>query len=128
MSLTRLKTATAVLAVALLVTTQAAGRAAPAPPDQKQEVKVKWEYKAIPHAEVEKLAPRGSQDKLTDGLNALGEAGWELVTVVHGPGMGGGKVMQGPGIAPPPMQPGLPGGPVMGFALSNGTYVFKRAK
>jgi hypothetical protein len=127
MTLTRLNTATAVLA-ALLVVTQTAAQAAPTPNDKKQEARPRWEYRAIPATEVEKLAPKGSQDKLTDGLNALGEQGWELVAVappLPEPGAAGGLAM--PGLGRPPM-PGGPGGPAMVLNVKPSTYVFKRAR
>jgi hypothetical protein len=123
MSLARLNTA--VLA-ALLAATQAAGQA---PTDRKQEARPRWEYKAITAADVEKLAPKGSQDRLTDGLNALGEQGWELVAVapaVPEPGAAGGIGM--PGIGRPPMQPGGPGGPGLMLNVKPSTYVFKRLR
>jgi RNA polymerase sigma factor (sigma-70 family) len=44
----------------------------------------RWEYKAITRAEVMKLAPRDSKNKLTDGLNDLGNDGWELVGIEPG--------------------------------------------
>jgi hypothetical protein len=47
----------------------------------KREIKIKWEYKAITANGIEKLAPKGSNDRLTDGLNTLGDQGWELVAV-----------------------------------------------
>ena len=40
----------------------------PVPPALKCEAKVKWEYKAGLADKIEKLAPEGSKDKLTDGL------------------------------------------------------------
>jgi hypothetical protein len=99
--------------------------AVPVRGDQKREVKVKWEYKALTAPNVEKLAPKGSGDRLTDGLNQLGEQGWELVAVVPPqlPGLGGMK-MGGGG---PGMPPGPPGG---GFLIppAPSTYVFKRPK
>jgi RNA polymerase sigma factor (sigma-70 family) len=83
--------------------------AAPVAPRQKQEgakqaAKVKWEYKAISPHGIEQLAPKGSKDKLTDGLNALGDQGWELVAISPGKSPGGG----------------------LGGTIS--TYVFKRPK
>jgi hypothetical protein len=112
-----------------VIATTAAGQS-DTPSEKKPEVKVKWEYKALPVAEIEKLAPKGSQDKITDGLNALGEQGWELVAVAPGHlglvGVGGG--IQGPGRQP--MPPGGAGGPGMpgGAMTMPGTYVFKRPK
>jgi hypothetical protein len=44
-------------------------------------VPTKWEYKAISHTEVARLAPKASKNPLTDGLNVLGADGWELVGV-----------------------------------------------
>jgi hypothetical protein len=104
------------------VVTPARGQTAtPAPSDKKQQVNVKWEYKALTDADIEKLAPEGSKDKLTDGLNKLGDSGWELVTVVLG-GQGGALKINvgGPG--------GLPGGPGGGMIAPHLTYVFKRPK
>jgi type II secretory pathway component GspD/PulD (secretin) len=40
-----------------------------------------WEYKAMAHSQVEALAAKEAQDRLSDGLNKLGADGWELVTV-----------------------------------------------
>jgi hypothetical protein len=70
----------------------------PASGDEKREAKVKWEYKAIRVRDIETLAPRDSGDKLTEGLNALGEQGWELVAVQPGAtvaGFGGPGTMTG---------------------------------
>jgi hypothetical protein len=41
----------------------------------------KWEYKILPRADVEKLAPKGAKNPLLEGLNALGDEGWELVAL-----------------------------------------------
>jgi hypothetical protein len=98
--------------------------AAPVPTDKKQELKVKWEYTALKAPDVEKLAPKGSKDSLTDGLNALGEQGWELVAVVPAtPEPGGILIKGGPG-GPP--GPGMPGGGAP--PLKPTTYLFKRPK
>jgi hypothetical protein len=115
MFMCKLKLATAVLLVVVLagigagvLSTSAAEKAAPpVAADQKRGARVKWEYKAIsPHA-VENLAPKGSKDKLTEGLNILGDQGWELVAVQPGAVMSGfnGKIGSMPS-----------------------TYLFKRAK
>jgi hypothetical protein len=137
MSFAKLNAAVAVLLAGVLLVSGPGGIATTAvgqgdtPSEKKLDAKVKWEYKALTVADIEKLAPKGSQDKLTDGLNALGEHGWELVAVAPGHfgvvGVGGG--IQGPGRQP--MPPGGPGGPGMppGGAMTNpGTYLFKRPK
>jgi len=85
--------------------------------DSKPQVKVKWEYKTLTEADIEKLAPAGSQDKLTDGLNKLGDQGWELVTII--PGARGGAIR---------VNIGGPGGPGAGMMTPQLTYVFKRPK
>jgi hypothetical protein len=138
MLLAKLNTTTAVLLAGLslllgpaVVATRAAGQTAtPGPGDKKQEIKVKWQYKALTAPDIEKLAPNGSQDKLTDGLNMLGEQGWELVAVAQGfpePGGIGGFGM--PGAGRPPMPPGGPGGPgMLAGKIKPSTYVFKRPK
>ena len=111
------------------VGTPAAGQAAvPAPGDKTSPVKVKWEYKALTDPDIEKLAPEGSRDKLTDGLNKLGDKGWELVAVVPG-GRGGAfrLNMGGPG-GIPGGPGGPPGGPGAGMMAPHLTYLFKRPK
>ncbi len=50
-------------------------------PPRAPEAAARWEYKAVARSKVEELAPEKSKDKLTAGLNKLGEEGWELVTV-----------------------------------------------
>jgi hypothetical protein len=102
----------------------AAGQTAtPTPSDKKTQANVKWEYKALTDADIEKLAPEESKDSLTDGLNKLGDGGWELVTVVLGGPGGALKVnVGGPGPG------GLPGGPGGGMKAPHLTYVFKRPK
>ena len=122
----RMLLATAILVPGLLhVATPAAGQtAASASSDKKQQVKVKWEYKTLTDPDIEKLAPEGSQDKLTDGLNKLGDKGWELVTVVPG-GRGGAIRFNAGGPGGPG---GLPGGPGAGMMAPHLTYVFKRPK
>jgi RNA polymerase sigma factor (sigma-70 family) len=95
MRVSKLKIATAVvLLVAVVLGAGVAGTSAgkqpvpPAPGDQKQAARVeargKWEYKALSPAGIERLAPEGSKDKLTDGLNTLGDQGWELAAVEPG--------------------------------------------
>ena len=107
------------------VVTPAAGQtAAPAPNNEQPQVKVKWEYKALTDPDIEKLAPRGSQDKLTDGLHKLGDNGWELVTVVPG-GRGGALRVN---VGGPGGPGGVPGGPGAGMMALHLTYVFKRLK
>jgi RNA polymerase sigma factor (sigma-70 family) len=106
MLLNKLKAATVVLLLTVIlgiglgaVSTSAAERAsAPVPARQKQEAtkqaaKVKWEYKAISPHGIERLAPKGSKDQLTDGLNALGDQGWELVAISPGKSTGLGGTM-----------------------------------
>ena len=92
--------------------------------DKKPQSKIKWEYKALTDPDIEKLAPERSQDKLTDGLNKLGDKGWELVTVVPG-GRGGAFRV---GIGGPGGPGGLPGGAGAGMMAPHLTYVFKRPK
>jgi Bacterial type II/III secretion system short domain/Domain of unknown function (DUF4177) len=53
---------------------QRAGRGGPQP-------RARWEYKVLDSNQVEGLAAKESQDRLTGGLNKLGADGWELVTV-----------------------------------------------
>jgi RNA polymerase sigma factor (sigma-70 family) len=112
MLFTKLKLTTAVLLAAVLLVVgygvvmapAQTGRPTPAPVETKREPRVKWEYKAIAGRSIEQLAPPESKDKLTDGLNALGEQGWELVTVepnaswgLGGGGFGGGNAGAGRG-------------------------------
>ena len=48
--------------------------------------RVSWEYKVLGRNQVEGLAPKESKNSLTDGLNKLGEEGWELAaTEAQGP-------------------------------------------
>jgi hypothetical protein len=109
----------------LQVATPAAGQtAASASSDKKQQVKVKWEYKTLADPDIEKLAPEGSQDKLTDGLNKLGDKGWELVAVVPG-GRAGAIRFNAGGPGGPGGLPGVSGAGMMAPHL---TYVFKRPK
>jgi hypothetical protein len=104
------------------VTTPPSGQPAPpVPRDKKPPVKVKWQYKALTDPDIEKLAPRGSQDALLDGLNKLGDQGWELVTVIPG-GRGGAMRIN---IGGPGRLPGK-GGP--GLMAAHLTYLFKRLK
>src|SRR5262249_55060781 len=120
-----------VLGLGFVAALAAEPTATPVQRGKKQEGKVKWEYKAIPASDIEKLAPKGSEDTLTDGLNTLGEQGWELVAVVPStPEMlqiGGG----GGGFGGPPIPGGGgPGGPLMLPApkLKPSIYLFKRPK
>jgi hypothetical protein len=132
MLLAKLKAAILLLLAAVLfvpglgdVVTPPAGRTGtPAPSDEQPQVKTKWEYKALTDPDIEKLAPQGSQDKLTDGLNKLGDKGWELVTVVPG-GRGGALRVN---VGGPGGPGGLPGGPGAGMMAPHLTYVFKRLK
>jgi hypothetical protein len=132
MLLAKLKVAFLVLLAAVIlapglwaVVTPAAGQStSSAPSDKKPQVKVKWEYKALTDPNIEKLAPEGSQDKLTDGLNKLGDQGWELVTVFPG-GLGGALRVN---VGGPGGPGGLPGGPGAGMMAPQLTYVFKRPK
>jgi hypothetical protein len=48
---------------------------------QVQKAKVQWEYKVVPAGRVYDLAPKGSSDRISDGLSVLGSDGWELVAV-----------------------------------------------
>jgi hypothetical protein len=98
--------------------------------DKKTEAKVKWEYKALTSSDIEKLAPKGSQDKFTDGLDSLGDQGWELVAIAPSqPEPGGLGGLGGPGAGRAPM-PGGPGGPGMlgPPGMKPNTFVFKRPK
>src|SRR5262249_23713086 len=129
MLLAKFKAAILVLPAAIILVpglggmpTPAAGQTS-AQSDKKPQVKVKWEYKALSDPDIEKLAPEGSQDKLTDGLNKLGDKGWELVTVVPGGRGGAFRAVGGPG-----GPGGLPGGPGAGMMAPHLTYVFKRPK
>lgn len=102
------------------------------PSQKKQEVRIKWEYKALPAPQIEKLAPKKSKDKLMDGLNTLGEQGWELVAVTGSfPEMGGFGGIGKPFGSPPPGIGRGPGGPGMspGPPITTPTiYLFKRPK
>jgi hypothetical protein len=133
MLLTKLKTALAGLMVAALlalglstVATPAAGKpAALTTNDKKVQVKVKWQYQALTRPEVEKLAPKGSKSKFTDGLNKLGDQGWELIAIEPGMPEPGGLMAP-----PPPGGPGAPGkrlraGPLK---MRPSTYLFKRPR
>ena len=119
-----------VLGLGIVATLAAQPTATPSPSDKKQDIKVKWEYKAIPASEIEKLARKTSEDMLTPGLNTLGEEGWELVAVVPSTpemlqiGVGGGFG------GPPIPGGGGPGGPMMLPApkIKPSTYLFKRPK
>jgi RNA polymerase sigma factor (sigma-70 family) len=51
---------------------------------QRRPGRLRWEYKALTRADLTKLAPRDSKNKLTDGLNDLGNDGWELVGIEPG--------------------------------------------
>src|SRR5262249_45333826 len=111
MLVAKFKAAILVLAPAIILVpglgvmpTPAAGQTS-AQSDKKPQVKVKWEYKALSDPDIEKLAPEGSQDKLTDGLNKLGDKGWELVTVVPGVRGGAFRAVGGPGDFHPASQP-----------------------
>jgi hypothetical protein len=55
-----------------------------------KETTSRWEYKVLLRdsarlASIEGLAPKASPDKLTDGLNKLGQEGWELVAIESSP-------------------------------------------
>jgi hypothetical protein len=93
----------------------------PAPGAKKQPVKVKWEYQVLTAPDIEKLAGKGSRDRFTDGLNRLGDQGWELVTVVPGGPAGGGLMGMGPPGGAPRMPPALP-------KIKPHTYLFKRPR
>jgi RNA polymerase sigma factor (sigma-70 family) len=93
MLLSKIKTMTAALVVAVVVLLGIGVGVMKAPAaveehtgglvsaDDKQEAKVKWESKAITTDRIEQLAPKKSKDRLTDGLNTLGEQGWEFVAL-----------------------------------------------
>jgi RNA polymerase sigma factor (sigma-70 family) len=60
---------------------------------QRQHAKGAWEYKALMRTEIEMRAPKESGTKLTDGLNDLAGAGWELAGIDPGDtGVGGLRV------------------------------------
>jgi RNA polymerase sigma factor (sigma-70 family) len=118
--------------------------AAAADPKPEDRARVKWEYKAINATAINKLAPEKSTDKLTDGLNALGDQGWELVAIQASMnstgGFGGGALGAGGGFAgAAPGGGGIGGGGGGGIggggtgggggAMSKPTvYLFKRPK
>jgi RNA polymerase sigma factor (sigma-70 family) len=93
MSLRKLKLVGALVAVLAVVGTGLGWRnlapegslASAGAPDKQPPIR--WEYKTLqrsdwaPGPSVEGLAPADSADKLTDGLNKLGEQGWELVAI-----------------------------------------------
>jgi hypothetical protein len=150
MLMSKLKFATVALLAASFVcmgvnafrTSAAENAVAPATaadPKPEDRARVKWEYKAINATAINKLAPEKSTDKLTDGLNALGDQGWELVAIqastsatggFGGGAPGGGALGAGGGIAGAP--PGGIGGGGLGGgggAMSKPTvYLFKRPK
>lgn len=90
MLITRLKTVVGVVLVLALLgigtgfglwQNSAIGQVPPPPVEvQRQNARGAWEYKALTRAEIEMRAPNGS-GMLTDGLNDLGGAGWELVAI-----------------------------------------------
>jgi hypothetical protein len=55
--------------------------APPAAAGPQLSAKVQWEYKVLSRSDVEKLAPKGSKERLLAGLNELGGQGWELAAV-----------------------------------------------
>jgi hypothetical protein len=74
------------------------GQRKPAPPaEMSQPTKPQWEYKAMTRSDVARLAPKAAGDKarvdepvpgwpmspdsLSQGLNILGDQGWELVAI-----------------------------------------------
>jgi RNA polymerase sigma factor (sigma-70 family) len=88
---TKLKVVAALLFLAAVVGLGVSGSAYPtraAQDEPRQEtirrVRLKWEYRAISRSEIMKLAPRNSKSQLTDGLNHLGDEGWELVGIESG--------------------------------------------
>src|SRR5262249_7943430 len=118
MSWTRLKAAmTVVLAASLLMLGTAAVMPRTSAKEQlgpvadgDRRVRPKWEYKVMDKSEIGALAKSevvGLVDKqrLADGLNALGDEGWELVTI----------------------EAGVPAGQ-RGLAPAPTRYVFKREK
>jgi hypothetical protein len=113
--------AVVIMVLGLTVTATAAGESRSG---NKSEPKIKWEYKALTASQIEKLAAERSIDLLTGGLNALGEKGWELVTILPGrPELAGG--FMGPGPMRGPGGPGMQGG----FAkMKPDTYLFKRPR
>jgi hypothetical protein len=132
MLLTKFNTKTVMLLTAIILTAgpsivpTPASEPPAAPAEKKQEAKIKWEYKAATVSDIEKLAPKGSQDKLTDGLNALGAQGWELVAIApHFPDAG---VLGGPGMPAAGRGPMPPGGPGMVLNVKPINWVFKRVR
>jgi HlyD family secretion protein len=119
MSLTKLKAAvTLILAVFLLTLGTASVMPRTSAEEQPKAVaggikgaKLRWEYKILDRMEVEALTKskvmRIDQQHMVDGLNALGDEGWELVGIE-------------PGQSPPVHLPNLGFGPTH--------YVFKREK
>jgi hypothetical protein len=69
------------LCVALALLTTSYFFQGPTAGGQQPAARPKWEYKALARVGIEHLAPSGSKEPLTDGLNALGNDGWELVTI-----------------------------------------------
>jgi RNA polymerase sigma factor (sigma-70 family) len=116
---------------------------APIPGHHEQRARLKWEYKALDRTRVEKLARGEMEDMLTEGLNVLGDQGWELVAVeprgttggfggfgggAGGGGFGGGAGGPGGGAGG---GAGAPGGGGFGGGVGGGkttTYLFKRPK
>jgi hypothetical protein len=46
----------------------------------QEGARLKWEYLSLTNSQVLSRAPKGSAHLLKDGLNALGEDGWELIS------------------------------------------------
>jgi hypothetical protein len=64
-----------------------------------QKAKAQWEYKAVSTSRVKALAPKGSDDPVSEGLTALGADGWELVAVdppIGSPGLGPNFILKRP--------------------------------
>jgi hypothetical protein len=82
---------TSLVAVALVTVSTCIGAAllatrSPAAPAPALPMGVKaWEYKVLAGTE---LITAGGNKKSSDGLNALGAEGWELVTVTENPNGG----------------------------------------
>lgn len=69
----------------LLLTLHAAPSALAAPKEERVSpaARPKWEYKHLGWLQVYSVAKQqGKEESIENGLNALGEEGWELVTVV----------------------------------------------
>jgi RNA polymerase sigma factor (sigma-70 family) len=94
---TKCKIVAAALLLTVVVGLSLGGLAQPTPAQETRPLgervqraeRPRWEYKAVTRADIMKLAARDSKNRLTDGLNVLGNDGWELVGIEPGAVVGG---------------------------------------